>query len=92
MRPDTQETILNIYDSVANGDLCPDLLQQFAEQIGAIGCIVFEWRGSILQRKLGVSTASSFYHPNEIEKYIEKFSKEEARDQDLFESHSLLSD
>lgn len=36
--------------------------------------------------------ASSFYDPSQIKIYTDRFFEEEARDQDAFEAHSLMSD
>lgn len=92
MRKDVRETVLKTYDTVTDGSLWPELLQQFAEQIGAVGCVVFEWQGLRSERSLEISTYSSNYDPKELKKYVEKHFKEESRDQDVFESHSLMSD
>lgn len=92
MQNQTRNTVLEIYDTIADPSLWPEFLQRLAEQINAVGCIVFEWQGIADQRKLGVSVASSFYDPVQIDFYINKFFEEEAHNQDLFEAHSLKSD
>ena len=92
MRDEVRDTVTDVYDTIADQTLWPEILQRLAEQINAVGCIVFEWGGLVHQRELAVSTASSFYDTEQINFYIEKFSDEEARDQDIFEAHSLNSD
>ncbi|MEX0308393.1 MAG: LuxR C-terminal-related transcriptional regulator [Ruegeria sp.] len=87
-----KETILNIYDAAADTELWPEVLQKIAWQVGAVGCIVFEWQEFLNKRKLAVSAASSFYEVPQIEKYIARFCVEETRDQDIFEAHSLKTD
>ncbi|WP_350333522.1 helix-turn-helix transcriptional regulator [Coralliovum pocilloporae] len=77
---------------MADPSLWPDLLQEFANQINAAGCIVFEWQTHALERRLSVSVASSAYDLNAIETYIERLFEDEAHDQDVFEAHSLKSD
>lgn len=86
------DTVLSIYDTVADATLWPDVLQRFAEQINAVGCIVFEWDGSSQQRKLSASITSSYYDPVAIDTYISKCFKDEAYNQDVFEAHSLAQD
>lgn len=92
MSEETRETVLRIYDAVADASLWPEILQRVAEQVNAVGCIMFEWQRLPAERKLAVSVASSYYDPAQIQVYIDKFFEEEARDQDVFEAHSLLSD
>lgn len=92
MQDATRDTVLEIYDTVADPSLWPDTLQCLAEQINAVGCIVFEWRGLPRERDLVVSVASSFYDPGQIKTYVDRFFEEEARNQDVFEAHSLMSD
>ncbi|WP_372575183.1 helix-turn-helix transcriptional regulator [Ruegeria jejuensis] len=91
MEPD-RDTVLKIYDAVADASLWPDLLQDIANQVDAVGCIVFEWQRRELERKLAVTVASSYYTLTDLGKYIARFFEEESRDQDLFEAHSLQSD
>lgn len=87
-----RETILQIYDAAADAERWPDILQQIAGQVGAVGCIVFEWKDHQDSRALAVTAASSYYDISQIEKYIARFRNEEGRDQDVFEAHSLQSD
>jgi DNA-binding CsgD family transcriptional regulator len=92
MKDRIHDTILGIYDTVADADLWPDVLQNFAEQINAVGCIVFEWDNTPSQRKLRASIISSDYDPAVVETYISKCFDDEARNQDVFEAHSLAQD
>ncbi len=92
MQDATRDTVLEIYDTVADPSLWPDTLQRLAGQIDAVGCIVFEWQGLPHERDLVVPVASSFYDPDQIKTYVDRFFDEEARNQDVFEAHSLMSD
>ena len=92
MKDRIHNTILSIYDTVADADLWPDVLQNFAEQIDAVGCIVFEWDNTPNQRVLKASITSSYYDPVAVETYISKCFDDEARNQDVFEAHSLAQD
>ncbi len=85
-------TVLGIYDAVADSSLWPDVLQGFAEQIDAVGCIVFEWDFDSLERKLTAPIASSYYDTDVLETYVEKCAADEAKSQDIFEAHSLAQD
>lgn len=92
MPDNIHSTVLQIYDAVADDSLWPDILQNFAEQINAVGCIVFEWNGERQTRELSATTASSFYDSVVLDTYIAKCAEHESRDQDVFESHSLRHD
>ncbi len=87
-----RELVLEIYDTVADQTLWPGVLSKLAEKIDARGCIVFEWSHADNQRQLIVPHASSWYQRELLEGYVQKFGADEARDQDVFEAHSLASD
>lgn len=87
-----KETVLSVYDTVADPSLWPDLLQRIADEIDAVGCIIFEWTDTQSDRRLHASHTSSFYDPSSVAYYVEKFFEEESHDQDVFERHSLKSD
>lgn len=87
-----QETVLGIYDAAADNTLWPDILQRFADQIDARGCIIFEWRGLPDQRELVAPIASSYYDPDAIRTYVARCFEHEAMNQDVFEAHSLEQD
>ena len=92
MRVPAETFIHDVYDCVADSARWPDLLQRFAEQIDAVGCIVFEWRGDPLDRQMGIQAASSFYEVDQLQVYIERMFEEEAADQDKFEAQSIRTD
>ncbi len=92
MQTDTHDTILSIYDAVADDTLWPNVLQKLATRINAVGCIVFEWHTTLDSRQLVAPLASANYDLAAIETYIEKCYEHEVRDQDIFESHSLAQD
>ena len=92
MQSETYETVLAIYDAVADDTLWPDVLHRLATQLNAVGCIVFEWQTRLDSRKLVAPLASANYDLAAIETYIEKCIEHEVRDQDIFEAHSLARD
>ncbi|MCG6904778.1 MAG: helix-turn-helix transcriptional regulator [Rhodobacter sp.] len=92
MNNDIRDTVLGIYDTVADPSLWTGVLDRFAAQLNAKGCIVFEWQGFGNQRKLVAPHFSSYFNRAGLEKYIEKCFEYEARDQDIFEAHSRKSD
>lgn len=89
MQTETQRTILSIYDAVAEDTLWPGVLHRLATQIDAVGCIVFEWHTTRHGRKLVAPLASANNDLAAIKTYIEKCFEHEARDQEIFEAHSL---
>lgn len=91
MEPDT-DTVLKIYDAVADASLWPDLLQEVADKVNAVGCVVFEWQKQDPGRKLAVTVASSYYDKAQLERYIDRYFLHESKDQDIFEAHSLQTD
>ncbi|WP_425101649.1 helix-turn-helix transcriptional regulator [Tropicibacter sp. S64] len=86
------DVVLRVYDAAADDALWPDVLQQIADECGAVGCIVFEWDGMPHNRVLRPTVASSYYDLAAIGTYIEKCYPDECRDQDIFEAHSLRLD
>ena len=92
MQPDNHDTILRIYDAVADDSLWPDVLHRLATQLNAYGCIVFEWHTSLGEKQLVAPLASANYDLSAIETYIAKCFEHEKRDQDIFEAHSLAQD
>ncbi len=89
---DIQEIILPIYDAAADSRLWPDVLQSLADRINAVGCIVFERSTGPEKRSLVATLASSYYDPAAIQTYVDRCFEWEARDQDIFEAHSLRAD
>ena len=87
-----RDLILKTYDTVADDTLWPEVLQQFAHQLNAVGCIIFEWRGDAVNRQLCAPILSSFYDRQAVDTYIDKCNPFEAADQDVFERHSLRHD
>ena len=92
MSDDHKNFVLEIYDTVADQSLWPGVLDKIADKINALGCMVFEWESLDNRRSLTVPHASSFYKKEVINHYVNKFFEHEARDQDIFEAHSLASD
>ncbi|MEM9715622.1 MAG: hypothetical protein AAF826_03795, partial [Pseudomonadota bacterium] len=92
MGDDTQDFILRLYDAATDNSIWPVVLQDFADRINAVGCIVFEWDNSAGQPTLTAPICSAHYDPEAVSTYIERCFTHEARDQDIFEAHSLVSD
>ena len=92
--PDTRrdDLVLAIYNAAADDALWPDVLQRIAEEVGAVGSIVFECHGPPTERQLVAPLVSSGYVRADVEKYLEKCFAFEERDQDVFEARSLRSD
>ncbi|MEM6479931.1 MAG: LuxR family transcriptional regulator [Pseudomonadota bacterium] len=89
---DIHATVLSIYDAVADEALWPGVLQRCADEIDALGCIIFEWHDSDHGRALSAPLASSYYDPAAISRYVSRCFADEASDQDVFEAHSLARD
>lgn len=87
-----RNTVLDIYDTVADQKSWPELLDRIAAQINAFGCIVFEWHGHGSNRSLSAPHFSSLFDPEQLQTYIDRCMPFEAVDQDIFEAHSLVSD
>ena len=92
MQEQIRDTVLGIYDAVADEALWPEILQRFAEQVNAKGCIVFEQQGLPFERDMTVAMASGNYDPKAIEAYLDNYLYYEARDHEIFEAHSLQTD
>ena len=88
----SRDFVLDIYDTVADSSLWPDVLDRFADMVGAKGCIVFEWQGDGEQRTLDAPHMSSRYERAKLEQYLSAFQSLEIEDQDTFERLSLESD
>lgn len=87
-----RNTVLSIYDTVADPGLWPDVLSRVADEINARGCIVFEWHDQDGARSLDAPFYSGFYKREAMDQYLIKCFEYEAIDQDIFEAHSLQSD
>ena len=92
LEKESNETILRIYDSASDARLWPGVLQHVAERVNAVGSIVFEWQREEANSILTASFASVGYDRAVLNDYLVKRYKEEARDQEIFERHSLLKD
>ena len=89
---DARDFVLDIYDTVADPRLWPSVLDRFADQVGARGCIVFEWQGDDEQRTLDATHMSSRYERAKLDQYLSIFQSFEIEDQNRFERLSLESD
>ncbi len=92
MQQRVQETVSQIYDTIADVSLWPAVLDRIADETGARGCIVFEWQGYGEDRRLHAPYMSARYDPGRLERYLAAFHKYEAEDQDVFEARSLAAD
>ena len=87
-----RDTVLAIYDTVADPSGWPDVLTRIAALIDAKGCIVFEWEDQDGDRKLQAPYYSDYFEPELMAGYLDRCFAYEAHDQDIFEAHSLASD
>ncbi len=92
MGEDVRDFVFEIYDTVADASRWPTVLDKFADLAGARGCIVFEWEGSGVDRRLTAPLFSSRYQADILHGYIKTFHELEAADQDRFEARSLAAD
>lgn len=87
-----RDFILQIYDTVVDAHKWPEVLDQLADMVDAMGCIVFEMDGVGPDRRLSTPIHSSKYDRELLEGYIKYFREFELVDQDIFEQHSLAAD
>ena len=92
MLDDHKDTILRIYDTVADQALWPEVLDRFSHSINARGCIVFEQTGLDDDRRLHASLTTSGYSKALLRAYLKEFFEEESQDHQVFEAHSLERD
>ncbi|MEM6310929.1 MAG: helix-turn-helix transcriptional regulator [Pseudomonadota bacterium] len=82
------ETVLRIYDTVADPSLWPEVLDRLADTVDAKGCLVFE----VAEQSLHTTLHSSFYVPDMLAAYNEKFRYEEMADQKAFADRAIAHD
>ena len=87
-----RDTVLSIYDTVADPSLWPTVLTRVADEINARGCVVFEWQNDEEARILTAPYYSTYYAKEVMDQYLIKCFESESADQDIFEAHSLQSD
>jgi len=89
---DFRESVLSIYQAVAEPSHWASVLDQITDRLNARGCIVFEWQTIGTERRLLAPLISSNYDPALVQEYIAKYTSWESNDQDLFERQSLSFD
>ncbi len=82
------ETVLRIYDTVADQGLWTDVLDEISEMIGARGSLIFE----IDKGSLHTPHFSSMYDGEALKKYNRDFRDLEMADHAKFHQHSFLGD
>lgn len=92
MKEPLKDIVLTIYDTVASPSRWPDVLDRLTDDLDAHGCIIFEWDGTGPDRKLKAPHFSGRFVAQEVLTYLDRCFEDEARDQDIFEAHSLRSD
>ncbi|MEM9138428.1 MAG: helix-turn-helix transcriptional regulator [Pseudomonadota bacterium] len=92
MSQELRQFALDVYDTVVDPGLWPDVFERFAQTIGAAGVVVFEMEGTGPERALTASHYSSGYDPELIEGYVRQFAAEEMAEQAAFARHSLAGD
>ena len=92
MGEDVRDFVFEIYDTVVDASRWPAVLDKFADMVGALGCIVFEWEGHGAERRLIAPLFSSRFQGDLIDGYLKTYHELEAADQDRFEARSLAAD
>ena len=85
-----RKVILDLYDTVVNPSLWPDMLDRIANAVGARGCIVFEIDASA--QHLSAPYYSGRYDGQLLKAYIAAHNDSEIADQSTFARHSLATD
>ena len=86
------ELILRVYDTVIDASAWPGLLREIAEFCNARGAFLFELEGAPGQRKLRAERFSDNYELAVIQSYLEAHSDAEQADQEIFATHSQMTD
>ena len=56
-----QDLVLRIYDTVADDNAWPNVLDQLVHRLGAQGCILLEWKNDGAEKRLTTPFFSEFY-------------------------------
>lgn len=89
---DIEETIVAIYDAVADQSKWADLLDRFVDRVGAQGSIIFEWTEDGTDRRLTAPMHSGFYTSDGLDLYLQKCGHLEARDQQTLRRETTDAD
>lgn len=88
----TRDTVLKIYDTVANQALWPDVLDRVARRIDARGCVIIEWPQAPEDLRLKATHFSGGFEAEVIQGYIERCAPWEVEDWKVFERLSREQD
>jgi DNA-binding CsgD family transcriptional regulator len=83
---------LQIYDCALQPALWPEVLQQIADQAGALGAMIFDRDLSQPRERVALRMCSPAYYPKTVQTYIEAFNDDEVRDQARFAQLSSVGD
>lgn len=92
MSDDTQEVLLEIYDSVADQTRWSSVLDKFVERVGAQGSIIFDWEEAEGRKRLTAPLFSGFYSADVLAAYLQKCAHLEAQDQAVLRQHTSDQD
>jgi hypothetical protein len=91
MSDQTHDLILDIYDTVVNQALWPEVLDKLANSINARGCIVFEMLGGDTDSTIHAPLVSEHYDPTLLLGYLDRCGLEDTLAPDQFETFSLAA-
>jgi DNA-binding CsgD family transcriptional regulator len=83
---------LKIYDCALQPALWPEVLQQIADQAGALGAMIFDRDLSLARERVALRMCSPAYSVDTVQAYIGAFNDDEVRDQARFALLSSLGD
>lgn len=89
---DFRALLLDVYQTVSDPQMWPDVLDRITESVSGRGAIVFEWDLSGSERVLHAPLMTSGYERDLFDSYLARNYKWEAADQDIYERQLLSSD
>ena len=87
-----RDVVLDIYQTVSDPSLWPDVLDRIRDSVTGRGAILFEWQLMGNNRQLIAPHYTTNYEPDILAGYLERFSEWEEKDQDLYERQLLQFD
>ncbi len=88
MDDDIRQTVLGIYDTVADQSIWPSVLDRVAERLDARGCLIFE----LEEHALSAPLTSSWYRASALRDYMDTHRESELADHRIFLDRSLAHD
>ena len=87
-----RDVVLDIYQTVSDPALWPEVLDRIRDTVSGRGIILFEWQLTGEKRQLVAPHYTTTYVPEILDGYLERFSEWEEKDQDLYERQLLQFD